>query len=173
MDPPSYEEAGLQHSAVDTEVYYIHPPPTYDASLASYPDPPPTYRQAVTEQPGSFPVLAIPTVPPAVTRHLQSSVTVIHPSTQITGQPPSERCVSVEDLQDDPEFIRCPHCHCVVETMVKAKPKPAAWILCFLLALLSGTMLVICAFLVLSAPRLQTVQHYCSDCKRHVHTYRR
>ncbi|XP_030597368.1 lipopolysaccharide-induced tumor necrosis factor-alpha factor homolog [Archocentrus centrarchus] len=87
MEPPSYEEASRQPSAQPTAASDLFPPPpTYDASLSCPPTPPPAYREAV--RPDPFPVLALLSVPTAVTSHPQRSTGVtVHPVTQITVQP--------------------------------------------------------------------------------------
>lgn len=46
MEPPSYEEARLHPSALDTRAINIPPPPSYDASFPCPSTPPPTYGEA-------------------------------------------------------------------------------------------------------------------------------
>lgn len=48
MEPPSYEEARLHPSALDTRAISIPPPPSYDASFPCPSTPPPTYGEAGT-----------------------------------------------------------------------------------------------------------------------------
>ncbi|KAK2817262.1 hypothetical protein Q5P01_025453 [Channa striata] len=173
MEPPSYEEASLQH------------PPSYSTSQ-SYPStPPPTYGEAVTIQPDLFPVLTPPPVPTAVLSSPQNSGVIVHPSTQIgvippvggrqavsavvMTQPPPVP-ISVTCLTNIPGLVRCPHCHQCVISKASHVPGTAAWCLCIVLSLLG--LICGCCLIPLMIRGLQDTHHTCPQCGHLLHIYK-
>lgn len=185
MEPPSYDEARLHPSGLNTQVFNIVPPPSYDASLISPSTPPPTYGEAVTIHPDPFPVLAPPRVPTAVTSPLPNTGVIVHPTTQIgvrsaangsqaqpvvVTQPPPVP-IRVAYLRDSPALVRCPHCHHVVTSKVTYIPGRAAWCMCVLLAVMG----LVCGFCLipLMVRGLQDAHHSCPQCGNNLHIYTR
>ncbi|KAM3623638.1 uncharacterized protein V6R79_013597 [Siganus canaliculatus] len=182
MEPPSYEEARLQPPALSS--VNVPPPPSYSASLSSPTTPPPSYQEAVTVQPDPFPVLAPPTLPPAVTS--QSSTLIFHPATQIgatptvssrvsqtviVSQPQRTRTISVAHLRDVPGVVRCPHCHHVVTTQVTYLPGRAAYCLCILLTAMG--FVCGCCLIPFVVRSFQDAHHSCPHCGKQLHIYTR
>lgn len=184
MEPPSYEDACFQPRPSDARASDIPPPPSYDAS--SLPSPP-TYREAVTTQPDPFPLLSPPSVPTSAPPPPPNSNTIVHPLTQVGVTPPvrSARAVCVSAVVSQPRpvpilpayltdvsgVVSCPFCQQVVSSEVKHVPGRAAWVMCLLISL-TGLFCGFCliAFII---PSLQDVHHYCPQCKRLLHVYKR